>query len=101
APDHPPNAANGAWLMPSTALGQLVEVQSTSLPVARSSIFLEPGRITAPTLSWTLEVFGSMASVPLSPQSRERVHRPEVKRPRVSPTSRLSSSGGAYLPVSL
>ena len=53
--------------------------------------------ITAPTLSWTLDSVGSTASVPMSPQSRLRAHCPEVKSLRVSPTSRLISSGGPYL----
>src|SRR5215470_153155 len=100
APDQPPKAANGAWLIPSTAYGQVSFVQSTSLPEARSSTFEEPGRITAPTLSCTFDVVGSMASVPMSPQSSVRAQRPLVNRPRVSPTSRLISSGGAYLVVS-
>src|SRR5918994_7483277 len=100
APDQPPNAENGAWLMPSTACGQRSASQSTSSPVSRSSTWLEPGRITAPTLSWTLEVAGSIASVPMSPQSSDSAQRPLVNRPRVSPTSRLISSGGPYLVVS-
>src|SRR6266511_543308 len=101
APDQPPNAANGAWLTPSTARGQVVALQSTSCPVPRSSTRREPGRTTVPTLSCTVEVLGSMASVPMSPQSMERAQRPEVNSPRVSPTSRFSSPGGPYCVVRL
>ena len=55
--------------MPSTALGQVVASHATSLPVARSSTLVEPGIWTAPTLSMTLDVAGSMARTPVSPQS--------------------------------
>ena len=55
--------------MPFTAYGQMSESQSTSLPVARSKTRDDPGKIMAPTLSWTVEVSGSMARVPMSPQS--------------------------------
>jgi hypothetical protein len=101
APDQPPKAAKGAWLTPSMACGHLVESQSTSWPLARSRTFLDPGMMTVPTLFCTVEVLGSMASVPMSPQSAERAQRPEVNSPRVSPTSRFSSSLGAYWVVCL
>src|SRR6266496_13472 len=96
-----PISANGAWFTPFTALGQVVALQSTSFPVARSRTFFEPGRMIEPTLSWTFEVAGSMARVPMSPQSIESAQRPAVNNPRVAPTSRLTSSGGAYFVLSL
>ena len=49
----------------------------------------------------TFEVAGSMASVPMSPQSSDSAQRPETNRLRVSPTSRLISFGGPYWVVSL
>jgi hypothetical protein len=101
APVQPPYAAKGAWLMPLTARGQRVGLQSTSCPEARSSTFRDPGAIVVPTLSCTVEVLGSMASVPMSPQSIERAQRPEVNSPRVSPTSRFSSPDGPYCVVCL
>src|SRR5215207_6664470 len=101
APAQPPKEANGAWLTPSLALGQVVASHFTSSPVSQFSTSVEPGVITAPTLSFTVEVSGSIASVPISPQSIVRAQRPEVNRPRVSPTPRLSSSGGPYWVVSL
>src|SRR6266566_2702762 len=55
APDQPPNAANGAWLTPSTARGQVLASQATSCPVARSSTRRDPGRIAVPTLSCTVD----------------------------------------------
>ena len=57
--------------------------------------------MAAPTLSMTFEVAGSMASVPMSPQSSDSAQRPETNRLRVSPTSRLISFGGPYWVVSL
>src|SRR6266508_5618244 len=101
APAQPPKEANGAWLTPSMALGQVLASHFTSLPVAQSSTSVEPGVITDPTLSFTVEVLGSIASVPISPQSMVSAQRPEVNRPRVSPTPRFNSSGGPYLAVSL
>src|SRR2546427_11076563 len=100
-PHQPPKAAKGAWLTPFVAWGQIVASHATSFPVLRSRTRFEPGRMTEPTLSCTLEVAGSMASVPMSPQSIDRAQRPEVKRPRVSPTSRLSWSGGPSLEIVL
>src|SRR2546428_1735863 len=94
APDQPPRAAKGEWFTPLIAFGQVVASQLTSLPVFRSSTCFEPGRITAPTLSCTFEVAGSIARVPMSPQSADNAQRPEVKRPRVSPTSRMRWTGG-------
>ncbi len=38
-------------------------------------------------------------SVPMSPQSIDRAHRPVVNRPRVPPTSMFSSSGGPTVAV--
>src|SRR5438445_4271106 len=101
APDQPPKAAKGEWFTPLIALGQVVASQATSLPVFRSRTCFEPGRITAPTLSCTFEVAGSIARVPMSPQSADSAHRPEVKRPRVSPTSRLRRSGGPSATIDL
>src|SRR6266851_10463 len=97
APDQPPKAANGEWFTPLVACGQIVALQSTSWPVLRSSTRFEPGRITAPTLSWTFDCVGSTASGPMSPQSRDRAQRPVTNRPRESPTSLLSWSGGPSL----
>src|SRR4029079_8295 len=93
-PDQPPKAASGAVLTPSLAYGQMSAVQSTSLPEARSRTFFDPGVIMAPTLSMTFDFFLSMASEPISPQSIDSAHWPEMNRLRVSPTSRLISLGG-------
>src|SRR5580698_6526718 len=100
-PLQPPKAAYGAWFTPSIAYGQLAAVQASSLPVAQFSTSFEPGVITDPVLSITLEIFGSIAITPTSPQSRLSAHLPETNSGRVSLTSRLSSSGGPYLPDSL
>ena len=81
--------------------GQVVWSQGTSFIVDRSRICLAPGVMIEPTLSCTLDVAGSIASVPMSPQSIDRAHRPEVNSPRVSPTSRFDSFGGPYLVDSL
>src|SRR6266542_1797101 len=94
APDQPPNAANGEWLMPLVAYGHSVELQSASWPVERSRTCFEPGKITAPTLSTTFDCDLSMASVPMSPQSSDRAQRPLTNRPRESPTSLFNWSGG-------
>src|SRR5215510_7192274 len=90
-PDHPPNAAKGAWLTPLTAWGQVVRSHATSFPVFRSSTRCDPGRTTDPTLSMTFDVLGSMASVPMSPQSRVSAQRPVTKADLESPTSQFSS----------
>src|SRR4029079_8409521 len=87
-------ALNGAWLMPSTAFGQVVASHGTSLPLARSRMLGEPGMTTAPTMFLTLEVAGSRGRVPMSPQSMFRAQRPEVMSPRPVPWSRLISAGG-------
>src|ERR1044072_7787392 len=95
-PDQPPNAANGAWFTPSTAYGQVFLSHATSLPVSRFNTFIEPGSMTAPTLSITFDCFGSIASTPISPQSSVSAQWPEMNALRVSPTSRLISFGGPY-----
>src|SRR5438552_15622541 len=66
APDQPPNDANGAWLMPFTAFLQVVASHGTSLPVLRSRTIFEPDRMTAPTLSLTFEVVGTIGGVTMS-----------------------------------
>ena len=75
-------------------------MQAASLPVLQSRTSFAPGVTVAPVLSMTLDVLGSMASTPTSPQSRFRAHLPETNSGRVSLTSMLSSSGGPYLPDS-
>src|SRR5207248_3597731 len=97
APDQPPKAANGEWFTPLTAYGHRVALQSANCIVERSSTCFEPGKITAPTLSMTFDCVLSTASGPMSPQSRDRAQRPETKRPRESPTSLFSWSGGPIL----
>src|SRR5215471_2429650 len=101
APDHPPNAAKGEWFTPLIALGQVFESQSTRAPVERSSTRFEPGRITAPTLSWTVDCVLSTASGPMSPQSMESAQRPDTNRPRESPTSLFNWSGGPSFEICL
>jgi hypothetical protein len=88
-------------LTPSIASGQVVASQGTSAPLERSSVSFQPGVMTAPTLSWTVDVAGSSARVPISPQSIDSAQRPVVNRPRVSPTPRLISSGGPKSIVAL
>src|ERR1700730_16671925 len=83
------------------AYGQVSLVHASSFPVDQFSTSFEPGVTTDPVLSITLEVFGSIASTPTSPQSRLSAHLPETNSGRVSLTSMLSSSGGPYLPDSL
>src|SRR5690242_1624967 len=97
APDHPPKAANGAWLTPLVAYGHSVGLQSTSCLLERSYTCFEPGRMMAPTLSMTLDCDLSVASGPMSPQSSDSAQRPVTNRPRESPTSLLSWSGGPSL----
>src|SRR5205814_9249550 len=75
APDQPPKAAKGAWLTPLTALGHRVGLQSASWPLERSRTCFEPGKMTAPTLSSTLDWVLSIASVPMSLQSSDSAQR--------------------------
>src|SRR6202046_5122142 len=82
------------------AYGQVSLVQASSLPVAQFSTSFEPGVMTEPVLSITLEDLGAIARTPTSPQSRLSAHLPDTNSGRVSLTSRLSSSGGPYLPDS-
>ena len=71
------------------------------LPVARSTTRREPGRILEATSPSIFDWVRSIESGPMSPHSRSSAQRPERTIGRVSVTSRLSSSGGPYLPVSL